>query len=735
MTDITEMDESEIVTFLGRKIEQALNEDDGDISEKRKNLLKAYFGDEYGDERDGHSKIVTREVLEAVEWAKPHIMRVFSSGNRVVSFVPAGPDDEEKADQETDVVRHVLFNENNGFMALYAWVHDTLMYPNGYAKIWVDETEEVRSEEYADLNLMEVSSLIYDTDDEIEPLESEITENETYNLKLKRIVRDIRIKFESCEPDQVLIDNDLASLDLEEADFVCHRVRRSLSWLIQNGHDPEELKLVHTNNEEDWGDERTNRLFYEDENPNSDSDDDDSMKEYWVHECYVRLDFDGDGIAERRRILLIGDKIFENEEDDYIPIIAMSCIPQPHKHTGVPIADLAASLQRVLTVLTRNMADNIYRTSINRKFLGESAERADGSTEEDIQDAEAEFIRVRDVSQVKEEVTQNKTVEILQAMQEISQQQKSRTGVSPDMSLNPDVLKESTMGAYMGALEQASERLEMVTRVFAETGIKTAMYKAHRLMREHMTKEKIIRLRGEYIQVDPTAWRDRKDLVVEVGTGFKSHEKKLMHMEKLLAEQKNSMQMGLPTVQPNNIYQAQLNLADAMGERNPNQYFTDPATVQPPQPQPNPQVMAIEAQVSIEQGKRQVEVQKMQFEREAAQGKAALSAKEAELSNYLKTTSAQHDNVIDYEKLKLEHEKLALQKYIEDRKLAAHNADLTLKEQDMNTKYALQAAQQETVMPIEAPKLPDVHIHNDGPKKIKVTRTESGLEGEVRPAE
>jgi hypothetical protein len=137
------MTESQTVGFLGRKIWQSMNDEDGDVSEVRKENFNYYTGMEYGNERDGYSKYVTREVLETVEWVLPSVLRVFLSGDKTVVFEPTGPNDEDQADQETDITNYFVMKANKngegGFLPMHHWFKDCLMYPNGYIKAHMEE--------------------------------------------------------------------------------------------------------------------------------------------------------------------------------------------------------------------------------------------------------------------------------------------------------------------------------------------------------------------------------------------------------------------------------------------------------------------------------------------------------------------------------------------------------------------------------------------------------------------
>ena len=96
------------------------------------------------------------------------------------------------------------------------------------------------------------------------------------------------------------------------------------------------------------------------------------MRRVKLTECYKRVDFDGDGYAELRRILLVNDKhIIENEEIDYIPFESITPIVMTHRFFGRSAADQTMDLQLQKTMLTRNIMDNLYLINNQRHAVVE----------------------------------------------------------------------------------------------------------------------------------------------------------------------------------------------------------------------------------------------------------------------------------------------------------------------------------------------------------------------------
>lgn len=559
------MDESEIRTFIGRKIHTGLNDEDGDLSETREQALKRYQGDLYGTEREGYSKFTTREAFETVEWVMPSLLRVFASGDKVVVFDPVGPEDEAAADQETDVVNYKIMkaNDGDGFLALHNWFKDVLMYPNGYIKVYVEETKRVETEEYTEVLPAELADIEEDEDFEIVSQDSHMAtievpnqmgdmeeyELEVFDIEVRHTIKERKLRVESVPPEQVIIDNDCFSpnLDFGNSDFTCHRVQKSFTQLVKEGFDRNKLEEVGSIEDYTWNDETVSRLFYEDEDPDAQDDDDVSMRQFWVHECYCNLDVDGDGLGEFRKIVMVGGEIFENEETSYQPIVAQSAIIMTHKHTGMSYIDVVQDLQELKTTLTRQLLDNLYKINVRRKAINERAMLPDGSTMDAMLNVQSEWIPVLGDPNmaIAPEIQQSVIGDLLPVIQYTDERQTMRTGVSPNNALDPNVLQESTMGAFMAGMEKASERVEMLTRVIAETGMKRLSRKVHQLSRMYPDIAKTVKLRGEWVTVNPTDWRERLDMSANVGLGFNNKQQVIQMAVQLLQIQREAMGAGL----------------------------------------------------------------------------------------------------------------------------------------------------------------------------------------------
>ena len=156
-------------------------------------------------------------------------------------------------------------------------------------------------------------------------------------------------------------------------------------------------------------------------------------------------------------------------------------------------------------------------------------------------------------------------------------------------------------------MSAAQQRLELVARTFAETGVKDLFMLVHRLVRQNVTKPDIVRIRNQWVEVDPREWKNRKDLSISVGLGAGNKDQQLMHLNNILQMQKEAIQVGL--TDKNKIYNALAKLTQNAGFKNPDEFWTDPSNQPPQQQQPNPQEQLVQGQLAIEQAKAQADMQ------------------------------------------------------------------------------------------------------------------------------
>jgi len=650
--------EKELLSIIASHEKQGIGGDTGELAAERVQALDRYFGRPYGNEMDGRSKVVSNDVRDAVNWIMPSLLRVFLSSDDILRFDPTGPEDADQADQESDYVNHVVMKENNGFCVLHDWFWDALTLKNGYVKRWWNVEEEVTHESYTGLSPDEVALLIQEiesTGDDIEVVgqESRPTElGEVYDIKLRRTQKHGKVVLEPVPPEEVVIASN-ARNNIQDSGFLQHVTLKTRSELIEMGLKKDFVDELATHTTEDM--ESQTRNTSTDEYARADNPDR-SMETIEYKETYVRIDADEDGIAELRCIKIVGNRIPDgdewNMEIDEIPFSYLTPYRLPHRHVGMSVADELEDLAEIKTALIRGTLDNTYQLVNSEWLVNERVNLSDFlqsrpngvkriSGREPIGDAAYPV--------AKQPIIQH-VIPVLDYMDTLKE---TRTGVGRNvMGLDADTLKKTTEGAARQALQQANQKIEMIARIFAETGVKDLALAVHALLIKHQDKPKVVRLRNNWVQVNPQEWKTRNNMTVSVGLGTGSQEEVRQNLMALGQIQQQAAQAGI--VLPKNVYNLATQAAKAFGFKQEGEFFSDPESPEVQQfmqqqgQQSNPLAEAeqikgqfkMQAEQMATQFKQMLESAKQQFEAYKFEKEYALEVAKAEIDANAKMVPA-----------------------------------------------------------------------------------------------
>jgi hypothetical protein len=637
--------ERKLISRIQEEVADSLGYD-GEISKQREKAIDYYYALPFGNEVEGRSQYVDSTVQDTIEWIKPSLMRVFASGDEMVKFSPHGPEDVAAAAQATDYVNYVFTKDNPGWEILYSWFHDALLQKNGIVKVWWDEYEEEQREEYHNLTDMEYELLISNKGVEVVE-EEEVYEDTTYhNVVIKRSNANGRIRIENVPPDEFLISRE--SKKIQEARFVCHRVKKNLSELKLMYPDedfgPEDLGGGY--NEEMFNSERIARFSFDNSSDigyNMGSEHEEALREYWLHESFLRTDYDDDGIAELRKVCSIGNYVFSNEEVDKVPFVSITPLKIPHKFFGLSVADLVMDLQLIKSTLMRNLMDNAYNQNFGRYAVLEGQANLDDL----LTQRPGGVVRVKSPNAIMPLATPPLEPYSFQMLGYLDEVRESRTGVNKNtQGINADALTSHTTATAVNAvMTNAQSRVELIARQFAETGVKELMRCIYELLLKNQDKERVVMLRNEWVPVRPDMWNDKMDCTVSVALGNGSKDQQMMHLSRMLSFAGEAMKGGLSIVTEQNMYNLGAALVKAMGYQNVNDYLTQPTPPQPQQPGPEEQLAQMEVQLKqkeleIKAADVQVKMQKIQQEAKKDAVDAQLKVAELELEREQKRAVA-----------------------------------------------------------------------------------------------
>lgn len=660
------MDDAELLAITGNEIRQSIGYRTGRLSEARRKNLQYYLGRAVGDlappEIEGRSAVVDSSVHDTVEWMMPSLVKTFTAGDSVVEFAPQRQDDEEAAKQATDYVNYIFYRQNPGFQILSTWFKDALLSKAGILKVMWDETTTESREEFDGMSDEELAMLAEDKEVQIiehtaRPDEQDVKHRQEalqqlsqqyqqammqnpqaaqqiaaqieqinaapakllHDVACKRTRQNKQVRVFNVPPEEFLLNRDATSI--EKSRFCAHQVLRTISDLRAMGYKNVD-ELTSDDVQASLSVERVERITFNDEtgwqSGANEVPGDPSQKQIWVTECYMRVDADGDGIAEWRKLTRAGNRLLDNEECDGPPFVAITPVPLPHQFFGLCPADQALEIQKQKTAVMRAVLDNLY-LSVNGRYFA-----VDGQVNLDdlLTSRPGGVVRMKQAGMAgRLDQGMGDATGSYQLLDYLELQKEQRTGLMRNtQGVNADAMNQTATGANIRTAREDS-RLELIARQFAETGVKDLFRIILKLVSQHQDKEAQIRVAGKWIAIDPRAWRNQYDMTINVGLGTGNKDQEVQHLMAMIAAQQQAMMAGVVT--PDNVFNAHSKLAQALGFKQDNLFFSDPTDPQTkgkmPPPPPNPEQM--KGQVTM-----QVEQAKLQALREVEQFKAQLQA-------------------------------------------------------------------------------------------------------------
>ena len=445
-----------------------------------------------------------------------------------------------------------------------------------------------------------------------------------------------KVKIENIPPEEFLISREAKTI--EDARFTCHRVLKTLSELRlmypDEDLDPQELgsgedSYVYQNELARFDYDHSQGLPWGD---NTTVSEDETLSTYWLHESFMKIDYDGDGIAELRKVCSVGQKVLANEEIDSIPFISITPIKIPHKFFGLSVADLVVDIQKIKSVLMRNLMDNMYNQNFGRYAVLEGQANLDDL----LTQRPGGVVRVKSPNAIMPLATPQLEQASFSMLDYLDKLRESRSGVNKfSQGLNENALTSHTTATAVAAtMTAAQSRVELIARCFAETGVKDLMRNIYELVMKNQDHQRVVMLRNKWVPVRPDMWRDKMDCTVSVGIGNGNRDQQLMHLTTMLQFAGDAMRGGLKIVNEQNMYNMGAALVKNMGFQNVDDFLTNPQNI-PDQPDPREQMEQAELQLKqkeLEIKAADVQVKQMKIQQEAAEAQVDAQLKVAELN-------------------------------------------------------------------------------------------------------
>lgn len=626
----------ELLQFLEQEETRAR---DNTLDDQRAALLGFYNGEPYGDEEDGRSQLVTRDVAEVVDHMTVAVLRTMVSGDKVVEFEDSdhdSDDDDESeeseqpqmgpdgqpvpqqpkrnpigpAQQATEAIHYLFMKKSRGYSVLHDSLKAGLLEKTGWVKTYPEAQAPKRVEHIVPAEMLGM----------MEAQEAEPVDNDNEEGEWRVVVHQPQPpKFcvDAVPNEEILVSPD--TRDLISTPYIAHRTQKTLSELREMGFE--------VTNDVSGSDSYIDSGLSSAREPNRNQmstlvERDGANRKVWLLEEYTRFDVNEDGISEFICVHRAGREILKIEPVDKHPFEYWCPFPMPHRLVGQALADKVADIQRTNSVLLRNAMDSLYiglapRTYVNESAIGEN-------TIDDLLTVRPNAV-VRWKGSIKPETVSNQdtSATAFQAIEFMIGQRESRTGITRhNQGLDADTLNKTATG--MALQTAAGEQIqEYVARNFAEMLVAPLFAKMYRQLREY-GKPFPMRIDGQKIMVDPSTWPEEIDINVRVGLGSGRKDQRLQYRMELLSIQQAGMAAGLQEVTPDKIYNNVKGLIEDCNLGDPNDYWGDPANSPPAPPRPDPAMAKAQADAALA-------AQKMQHDQQVSAAQLQMQAQEASL--------------------------------------------------------------------------------------------------------
>jgi len=505
----------------------------------------------------GVSQIVSSDTVEAVEGYLAIIAELMFNNNKLARFVPVGttPSDFHNAKTASDLVNYTIFKQNNGWEILNTWVKSALLWKNSIVRWEFIEDFDYSFEEYDSISQENLDLLL--SDDEIEVIgklkyEQELVSNpETGNAEYVTVYKDVRLKrkhnktrilIKNVHPECFRITRDAHSLDDAtfvgiQIDMTRSEVRKffpdiaadidwdqigdgSYDWATK--YTEEQAARKRLVGEEYWLGGNSRELFPSEAN-----------RQITVIECWLRVDRDGDGIAELKHFIIAGSTILLEEDCEYIPLATLCPFEVPHEFFGLSVADMIRPATMATTAIMRGFVENVYLTNYSPKLADPNV--VDFSA---LQNMKPKQIIATNgnptgaVAALAPDTISQGTVPLLELLQQHKEQ---ATGLSKAaQGLNDTLYVSGNSDEKMARAQSAAQvRIQYMARRFSETGFTRLVNGIYKTLRTKL-KGKTVKYYDQnnlFKSVDPSTLPDNMLMYIDADVGENSNSNIIKKMQ------------------------------------------------------------------------------------------------------------------------------------------------------------------------------------------------------------
>lgn len=491
----------------------------------------------YDQESSNKSTYVSTDVRDAVMLTMPALIRLFDASENVVALVPRTEADVAIAEQQTNYINYVFWQDNPGFLILHGAFKDALTVKTGFVKWWTDDHKETRRKTFVNVNPQQIGML--QQQDQTARLvhlgELDRTMGTYDEVTFEYLVDKPLIKVAGVPPEEMRLDRYARSFQTSR--MVGHQRVVAIDELTAMGYDRQFcMDFLQSQDINQFTMEAQLR------NPGrymSTRVGDGVLYGEW----YIKIDKDGDGVAELRYICTMGEdsQIVHDEPTNRIRFAHFGVDPISHTIVGDSLADYTMDLQRIKTNMMRNTLDNLAESINPKTVINELNTNVDDALNDEV----GAVIRTRGDPRA---AVQFATIpfagqQVLPILQLLNETLTRRTGLSDAAKgLDPKALQSSTQIGVEAIINGQQERIELIARVLAETGFKDLFQGLYNEIAEAPNQRRTLRINGAWTDVDTGTFDASMGVEVNSTLGKGSDVVRMATLQQIKQTQESIMQ-------------------------------------------------------------------------------------------------------------------------------------------------------------------------------------------------
>lgn len=600
----------EFQNFIYEEARRAVDYVQTEVSEARKTATDYYKGRmpdvDTDDAEEDRSSAVLTEVRDTVLGITPDLMRVMLGGDSLVRFDPVAVEDPEKFAENdkqariaTDYINNVVIKIDNTdyFTTFHSVFQDALVRKTGFVRWFWEKGKKPVYSRHTNLTKEDVLALTTSDDgEEVDIVEKTTHEDKVtaigdvlkYDVLLRRYCPYGKARLAGVPCEQIVVSPKSTSMDRTTLmGFVDDTMTVSDFVALGLIDDVKEIETCDQAPEDEMGEATARQPQGNSKGRQEDAKLDPTQRPVQYGEFYVTCDVDGDGIAELRRVVTAGTRfqVLENEPWDDVDFAAFCPYPEAYSFFGESVADLTMDIQRIKSRMLRDTLDSLSQSVKPQTVVIEGQVNLDDVLSPDT----SNIIRARSQNAVTPFIIPFVGKEALPMLDFMTNTREARTGMSDaSQGLDPAALQSTDKDAVTATLTKADARIELIARIFAETGMKRIFRGLLKLIHKHQSTDRMALLNGKPVKISPKSWNTGMEVVPNIPLGRGGQQQQLGFLTGVLAKQQELLTMlgpKNPLVSIDQFFYTLKTMLGTGGWHNAGSFFTDPGSLDPQQRQ------------------------------------------------------------------------------------------------------------------------------------------------------